>query len=853
MIKSLQKYSFLFLGFLLLMVEMGYGQNIIPPTTSSSNTVIQKDLKDLLQKSLAYISNKNWEACDSTTQILIQRAVTMESRYYQGRGYLLLGKVYTNQNQDAKAFLNFLRSSKLFFIIDDYQYLAESELEKGKLYNRRELWDKAYTSLALADSLYQSVHFSFDLVDLFGNLGTAAYHLEKNNDALLFLGLYRRYSVVHQQWEDQKKAIQMLVKTYRRLGNYNAAIQYDMELVTTFRQKKNDSYYHAILELANDFLNIKNYPQAEANYIIVYKNSKRKDDVIHSYLQLSKIASKTGKPIEAVTFLNKAWAVVNDNNSKVEIINQLTNIYISQLNYDKAKEYNVLAMSLLDSVLIENKFKVYDLAQEIAVAKKNYKEALKYTKVSANISDSLLVVSFENKSKLAALNSQINRYELSQQFEFVKDNLNKLTEEKQQLKEEKIQQELQLLRLEKNTKKIEEENLKLRLKQAEKDALLFKQKLDNQAKEAQLITMRRRDTISQLVIASDSILRLQHQQDIERIAAEKKVVQLEADRAKRRNIYLLSTLVLAIFSLVVFLISLRKVKKSNLLLGDKNAIIKAKNEKLAYALEKLKAAQSQLIEKERLASLGQLTTGIAHEIRNPLNFVNNFAQLSHEYTEEIEELIKSNESSFPKEIRGELFELSNYLNENSQKILDHGTRASRIIEQMLKTARSGQAVKEATNLNHLIEDSVKLAYQGVRGDYPNFIADLNFNLDSSITNVNLVAQDMGRVFINLTTNSCHAMISKLESEKDYEPTLNIRSYKKQDSIFIEIMDNGKGMPLSVQKEIFNPFYTTKAPGKGTGLGLTMSFDIVEKLHGGKISFESEVNKYTRFIIELPNS
>ena len=853
MIKQVAKYGFLIFIFTIVNTNTVLGQNLLPSTSSSAKSTITADLKKMLNTSEAYFLNNDWKKCDSTANLLIQKAVKLESRFYEGRGYFLLGKSYMVQNQDAKAYLNLLRSSKIFYIIDEYQYLAESELQKGVLYNQRELWEKAFTSLSLADSLYQSVHFTFDLVELYGNLGKAAFHLDKNRDALLYLGLYKRYAIVHQQWDDQKEAIKLLIDTYRKTGDYQSAIQYDMALIKTYRQKNNEGYYQAIKELADDFYQTKNYTQAKTNYLIVLKNTKNLNDLVNSHLQLSAIALEEENLIDAIAYLNKAWAVAGDNDSKVEIVNQLTEIYISEEDYTKAKEYNLLAISLLDNVLIENRFKTYDLAEEIAVARKEYKEALEYTQLSAKISDSLLAVSIENKNKLAVLNSEINRYEISKQFEFIKDNFDKLTEEKQQLKEERIQQELQMLRLEQNTKKIEEENLRLRLKQAEKDAQLYQQKLDNQAKEAQIKAMQRRDTISQLLIAGDSIRELQHQQELEQIDTQKKLAQLKAEKAKRRNIYLLIFLVLVLFSLIIFIRSLKSAKKHNHLLEEKNTDIENKRKKLAETLKQLQAAQSQLIESERLASLGQLTAGIAHEIRNPLNFVNNFAKLSLEYADEITEIITANEKDFPKEIQEELRELTNYLKENSSRIQDHGNRAARIIARMLETARSDHAIKEPTDLNLLLEDSVNLAYQGIRGEFSDFIAEINFNFDSKISKVKLVAQDMGRVFINLVNNACQAMITKRKNHEEYQPSLYVTTLKKDKKIVIDIKDNGAGMPEAVQRKIFNPFFTTKEPGKGTGLGLTMSFDIVEKVHDGKISFKSVEGEYTEFIIELPIS
>ena len=272
------------------------------------------------------------------------------------------------------------------------------------------------------------------------------------------------------------------------------------------------------------------------------------------------------------------------------------------------------------------------------------------------------------------------------------------------------------------------------------------------------------------------------------------------------------------------------------------------NKLLGNTLSDLQATQSQLIQSEKMASLGELTAGIAHEIQNPLNFVNNFSEVNIELVEEF----KSQKSKLKSEEQDEL--LDDILS-NSQKINHHGKRADAIVKGMLQHSRSSAGQKELTDINALCDEYLRLAYHGLRAKDKSFNATLKTDFDPMIGNINIIPQDIGRVILNLITNAFYAasLPSKggfSDPDKSEGPTVWVSTKKETGKILISVKDNGPGIPSSIIDKIFQPFFTTKPTGQGTGLGLSMSYDIV-KAHGGNINVETEPGSGTTFIIELP--
>ena len=266
---------------------------------------------------------------------------------------------------------------------------------------------------------------------------------------------------------------------------------------------------------------------------------------------------------------------------------------------------------------------------------------------------------------------------------------------------------------------------------------------------------------------------------------------------------------------------------------------------LKQSLEDLKATQAQLIQSEKMASLGELTAGIAHEIQNPLNFVNNFSEVSNELIDEMNEELDKGDIEEAKFIASDL-------KQNLEKINHHGKRADGIVKGMLQHSRSNTGKKEPTDINKLADEYLRLAYHGLRAKDKSFNAQLETDFDESIKTLNVVPQDIGRVILNLITNAFYAVDEKRSNSesKDFKPTVSVSTKKSKDTIEIIIKDNGNGIPKDIIDKIFQPFFTTKPTGKGTGLGLSMSYDII-KAHNGKLQVESKDKEGTTFTVSLP--
>jgi len=272
--------------------------------------------------------------------------------------------------------------------------------------------------------------------------------------------------------------------------------------------------------------------------------------------------------------------------------------------------------------------------------------------------------------------------------------------------------------------------------------------------------------------------------------------------------------------------------------------LEAAKQQVDKTLVELKQAQTQLVQSEKMASLGELTAGIAHEIQNPLNFVNNFSEVSNELLDEmIAELANGNDE--------DAIAIAEDVKQNLEKILHHGKRADGIVKGMLQHSRSSTAVKEPTDINKLADEYLRLAYHGLRAKDKSFNATLNTHFDESIGNINVIPQDIGRAVLNLITNAFYVVGEKRKQAGDgYEPTVTVSTKNAGDTIEIRVADNGNGIPQKILDKIFQPFFTTKPTGQGTGLGLSLSYDIV-RAHGGEIKVETKENEGTAFIIRLP--
>ncbi len=277
-------------------------------------------------------------------------------------------------------------------------------------------------------------------------------------------------------------------------------------------------------------------------------------------------------------------------------------------------------------------------------------------------------------------------------------------------------------------------------------------------------------------------------------------------------------------------------------------------EELNKTLENLKSTQVQLIAQEKLASLGQLTAGIAHEIKNPLNFVNNFSELSVNLVEELKEEFDKLKGKVDTQVLEELGDIIKTLKQNSEKIKEHGKRADSIVHSMLQHSRGKTSDKQLTDINSMLDEDLNLVYHGMRAQDSTFNIKIEKEYDQTISKINVIPQDISRVFLNILTNGCYeAHRKKLELKTEGPATIKVRTSETDKFIEVRIRDNGSGIPEKIRGDLFTPFFTTKPTGKGTGLGLSISYDIVAREHQGELLFETEVGEYTEFIIRLPKN
>ena len=323
---------------------------------------------------------------------------------------------------------------------------------------------------------------------------------------------------------------------------------------------------------------------------------------------------------------------------------------------------------------------------------------------------------------------------------------------------------------------------------------------------------------------------------------EKKEKALEDAKARFRNslkLYGLITL-LTFFALIaiIFWRNNRQRKKANTLLTEKK-------EKLEHTLAELKATQYQLVQSEKMASLGELTAGIAHEIQNPLNFVNNFSEVN-------EELLRELKAEAEKGNLEDVKAIANDIALNSEKINHHGKRAETIVKGMLQHSRTSSGQKEPTDINKLADEYLRLVYHGLRARDKSFNAKIKTELDNSIGKINAAPQEIGRVILNLLNNAFYAVNEKQKQNVNgYQPTVTVTTAKRNGKVEIKVRDNGNGIPQKIVDKIFQPFFTSKPAGQGTGLGLSLAYDIITKGHGGELKVETKESEGSEFIIWLP--
>ena len=322
-------------------------------------------------------------------------------------------------------------------------------------------------------------------------------------------------------------------------------------------------------------------------------------------------------------------------------------------------------------------------------------------------------------------------------------------------------------------------------------------------------------------------------------------VAQEQYRTTVRMYVLIVSLVVLLLLAFIFWRNSKQRQKANEQLQNQNTEIEKQKKNVENALSELKTTQNQLVQSAKMASLGELTAGIAHEIQNPLNFVNNFSDVSAELVDEMQAELKNGD-------KDEAIAISEDIRQNLEKIRHHGKRADFIVKGMLEHSRTSTGERHATNINALADEFLKLSYHGLRAKDKNFNTGLVTNFDENLPQISVVQQDIGRVLINLFSNAFYAVNQKAKTAgPDYKPVVELNTARQNGAIIISVKDNGSGIPENIREKIMQPFFTTKPTGEGTGLGLSLSYDIVVKGHGGTIGVETKEGEFTEFIVRLP--
>jgi len=349
--------------------------------------------------------------------------------------------------------------------------------------------------------------------------------------------------------------------------------------------------------------------------------------------------------------------------------------------------------------------------------------------------------------------------------------------------------------------------------------------------------------LEQSLAARDSLYNLENVKKIQNLRLQEQQRQQEIQAATldlQNKIRFYSVLVASLVFLIIAGLLWRNIRQRK----KSYAELEQQKKKTEEAYEELKSTQAQLIHSEKMASLGELTAGIAHEIQNPLNFVNNFSELNKELIEELKSEIISSDMT-------RMLSMLTIIGENEEKIMHHGKRADSIVKGMLQHSRVSGTQKEPTDINALVDDYLRLAYHGLRAKDKTFNTTFETDFDPNVGKVSVIPQEIGRVILNLLNNAFHAVTTRRSlNQPGYEPLVTVKTQSKGDDVVITVSDNGIGIPEKVVAKIFQPFFTTKPTGEGTGLGLSLSYDVI-KAHGGTIQVKTDEGKGTEFVISLP--
>ena len=591
----------------------------------------------------------------------------------------------------------------------------------------------------------------------------------------------------------------------------------------------------------------------------IFKSIQFKTGIANMYSNIGAMYDNMGDDSKAIDFNLKSLRISEEIKDQLRIgtsYNNIGSIYTNkEATVDKGLEYFFLALPIFKKIDYLDGVAIVSLnIGEIYQKEKMYDSAIYYFQISIKIYEGTSNAAFP-LTHLGQIYAQKGNFEKAYQYHNAAIEIAKRLDTKKELTESILGLAQTQLKQEKIEEAIQNFNKVLRIAEEINSKNDIKTAYEALAKSyAMLGDFKKAYSNSILFIGiKDSlynnnndkkIQQLQFNFDIEKKEAAINLLtkdkKLKEATIQRQRVISYSS----IAGLFVFLIFAFILYRNNKQKQKANVLLKQQKQKVESTLSELKATQAQLIQSEKMASLGELTAGIAHEIQNPLNFVNNFSEVNTELIDELQNELKAGNTE-------DAFSILSDIKANEEKINHHGKRADAIVKGMLQHSKTSTGQKEPTNINKLADEYLRISYHGFRGKDKNFNATLKTDFDESIGLINVIPQDIGRVLLNLYHNAFYALHekSKLNSE-EYEPTVSVSTKKINGKFEIRISDNGNGIPQKIVDKIFQPFFTTKPTGQGTGLGLSLSYDII-KAHGGELKVETKEADVSTFMIQLP--
>src|SRR5688572_2874761 len=796
--------------------------------------------------------------------------------------YFFLGQAYAGKGKSTDALINYLAALKLYEQLKRNVDLAETYYAIGSVHQRSN-YDEALTFLKKALQIAQQTTNK----DLMGKIAymTAVVLIRKSEQAEAAkykdlaieyytaagnqTGLANCYVVsarlnnyagnIQQSVKDNYTALKLFEKTGNKLGMYNVhtglGLMYEdqknwKEALNSYLAAKKaaedvpprEVLSGAYNNLGNAYRELGNTDEAYKAFSEALKLSEQVGDkkgIATSQGNLGTIYSLMGNQTEALKSYEEARKRFEDIGSKESAtISYLESgsVLFDMKRYDEAKQTLEKGLQLAKQVGYKEVIsKSYRLLSQIDTVNKNYASALQNYNLYITYRDSL-----SNAEAAKQLSEQHLQYTFSKKEDSLRLQQALIAEqlEKQTLLSKQQQQELKL------------KQASLDLAQKEKDVQMLKflqtqteLKLSNEQNEKKLALSEQEKAIQQSQLDKQTLIAKEKEKEI--LVKDKKITVQKA----QRDIWLAGAIGFLLLSFIMFR-NYRQKQKANRLLQQQNMELEEQRDHVKKAMAELQQTQLQLIQKEKMASLGELTAGIAHEIQNPLNFVNNFSEVNFELGNELKTEVTK--MSLSAEQQQWLHSITDELLQNQEKITHHGKRAEAIVRNMLQHSHKNNGVKEPTDINALINECLQLSYRGFRNKHMAFETKIETNFDKTASRVQVIPQDISRVLVNLFNNAFYAVNErKKQLNGSFQPAVLVSTKKFGDYVAITVRDNGTGMPEKVIAKAFQPFFTTKPTGEGTGLGLSLSYDLVTKGHGGELNVESKEGEGAKFTIQLP--